>query len=767
MVYSLGMIEFRDFYHLPELNPLLEQISKDDEPGIVIVAGVNARPALKNRGGLFSYSGRTIIFDILLQNMMKAHPYKQAIYVTQDRASARPPRELRHRIQLGLVDSPEMYNGQLENAVRRRPGLLAIDRLDMTSAQVAFAAAKDGLCVLAQFDTVLWGSEVFAHLLDLGVLKEQQSCLKWVVSVQRMPALCPECKVLVTPAVHQFELFKHRFPHFSHLISSESFRFYQPGTCPRCQNTGRSSDIAVFDIYHPRGGEAIQERDSLLPMDEYMFRLVMSGHLALDDLLSYEKNLLRRTYTLLNTSEAAPTETNTNLGRKLAELEAANQVLLKRTEVMISLQDTAQLLTTSTHLDDLATRVCSKASDLCGANRAILYYLRSTVTAEPKAEVLAVAGWNKTLIHQQFEAKLILDARLGTKPVQVTSLPVEWLPPELKKDASELQACLTVPLVAQQQRVGLMIVHSTQKKFFSPGDIALLQTFANQAALAIQREGLIDELQGKITQLEAAQVELVKKERLEGELELARQVQQSFLPRVFPDLPGFAFAAKYKPARQVGGDFYDVIALDVDQQGKAQRFGIVIADVSDKGMPSALYMALTRSLLLAESQRATSPRLVLLNVNRLLLELGQSGIFVSVFYAIIDPNSRQMTYARAGHDRPIRLRQGQGQFLGGSGAVLGILADSDLRLTEEQIDLQPGDRFVLYTDGLTDATNPEGDFFGLNRLKEFLQRHPPASPVELCTAVFTEIDAHQGNVDQFDDMTLLVMEVKQTDSHQS
>ena len=185
---------------------------------------------------------------------------------------------------------------------------------------------------------------------------------------------------------------------------------------------------------------------------------------------------------------------------------------------------------------------------------------------------------------------------------------------------------------------------------FSPKEVSLLRTLAQQAALGIQRARLVSDLRDKIDQLERAQQQLVQKERLERELELARQVQQSMLPRSFPHLPGFHFVARNEPARQVGGDFYEVIRLDED------RFGVAIADVSDKALPAALYMALTRSLLRAEAPRQPSPQAVLSNINRLLLELGDGNSFVTLFYAVVDGNSRRMVYSRAGHDRPLLLR---------------------------------------------------------------------------------------------------------------
>jgi serine phosphatase RsbU (regulator of sigma subunit) len=324
-------------------------------------------------------------------------------------------------------------------------------------------------------------------------------------------------------------------------------------------------------------------------------------------------------------------------------------------------------------------------------------------------------------------------------------------------EGANLRAGLYIPLVAQEALVGLMVVHSTRKPAFTPGEVALIQTFANQAALAIQRTGLVEQLRAKIEALEAAQAELVQKERLERELELARQVQQSLLPRDFPQVSGFQFAARYEPARQVGGDLYDVIPLD------GERFGVAIADVSDKGMPAALYMALTRSLMLAEARRETSPGEVLRRINRLLLELSQPGMFVTVFYAVVDRSAGLLTYASAGHERPLLLRGGELRELEGAGNPLGILPEEEFEIHEGIVALQADDRLVLYTDGLADVVSRDGQLFDRARLKAIVQAHAGLLPADLCEAVFAALLAYQGGGEQFDDMAMLVMRVVPVD----
>jgi sigma-B regulation protein RsbU (phosphoserine phosphatase) len=177
-------------------------------------------------------------------------------------------------------------------------------------------------------------------------------------------------------------------------------------------------------------------------------------------------------------------------------------------------------------------------------------------------------------------------------------------------------------------------------------------------------------------------------------------------------------------------------------------------------MPAALYMALTRSLLLAESRRDPSPCAVLANVNRLLLELGEPNMFVTIFYGIVDGADRHMIYARAGHDFPLLLRKGAVQPLRGEGACLGILDPAELQLGEEQLTLAPGDRLVLYTDGLKDVMSPDGQLSDRARLESLLRANASLGPRELCAAVFDGLSAYQGGAEQYDDMTLLIVGVE-------
>ena len=259
------------------------------------------------------------------------------------------------------------------------------------------------------------------------------------------------------------------------------------------------------------------------------------------------------------------------------------------------------------------------------------------------------------------------------------------------------------------------------------------------------------ELEQAYYELQAAQAALVEKEGLDRELELARELQQSILPNHCPLVPGFHCAASSRPARHVAGDFYDIIRLDNG------RVGLVMADVSDKGMAAALYMALTRSLIQAEARRSSSPREVLLSVHKLLREMSQADMFVTVFYGVLDPAQGTLRYARAGHDYPLLFSPDSGQCrsLDGKGMLLGLW--EEVELEEAKVQLGPGDVLLLYSDGVTDASSPSGEFFGVERLCETAGAAADMGAQDLADHIFERVDRFQAGAAQHDDMTLMVV----------
>lgn len=258
------------------------------------------------------------------------------------------------------------------------------------------------------------------------------------------------------------------------------------------------------------------------------------------------------------------------------------------------------------------------------------------------------------------------------------------------------------------------------------------------------------ELSKAYADLQAAQAELVQSARMKRDLEVAAQVQRSILPATLPQVKGLSFAAHARPAREVGGDFYDVFQLD------DQHLGVLIADVSDKSIHAAFFMAISRALFLTEARRTLSPREVVVAVNDLLLDVSsEDNMFVTAFYGVLHMDTRQLTYVRAGHDRPVLYRaNGTLDVLEGAGRFLGMLPD--LSVEERTIELGAGDRLVMYSDGVPDANNRAGERYGLDRLRTGVKPPHTDRADDLAAAILADVLAFQQDAPQFDDITLLV-----------
>jgi phosphoserine phosphatase RsbU/P len=253
-------------------------------------------------------------------------------------------------------------------------------------------------------------------------------------------------------------------------------------------------------------------------------------------------------------------------------------------------------------------------------------------------------------------------------------------------------------------------------------------------------------------ELQAAQAQIIEKEKLERELQLAQHIQMSMLPSGLPETHGFDFGARILPARTIGGDLYDFVPIN-----QAGAIGVLIGDVSDKGVPAALFMALTRSLLRAEASLGLPPAEVLQLVNRHLLEMNKSKMFVSMLYGILNPETRDFRYARAGHEIPLMIDSaGNIHKIGYSpGQLIGIFPEP--LLDEQSVKIPDGATLLLFTDGVTDANNSDGAFFGNERLQEALQTHRDCTAQEICDNIFAEIIAFQGHAPQMDDITLVAV----------
>jgi sigma-B regulation protein RsbU (phosphoserine phosphatase) len=299
------------------------------------------------------------------------------------------------------------------------------------------------------------------------------------------------------------------------------------------------------------------------------------------------------------------------------------------------------------------------------------------------------------------------------------------------------------PLAVKGEFLGVMLVEEEDQKKGTPSlhirekRIEIVKGITQQAAIAIKNDLL--------------QEEAVKSESIERELQLAKEIQATFLPHQLPDLPGWELNTYWQPAHQVGGDFYDLLLLD------DQHFGIVIADVADKGMPGALFMTLIRTLLRAAAKDQLSPAAVLKQVNELLVPDSKNSMFVTIFYGVISLDSGKFLYANAGHNPPIIKRVDSDELieLPFTSVPLGIFEDYQVEEKEQLIN--HGDWVFLYTDGITEAFSAKNEMFGTERLYQLLLHDGYSSSIEFLKRVENAVSDFTQGVEISDDITMAVI----------
>ena len=441
-------------------------------------------------------------------------------------------------------------------------------------------------------------------------------------------------------------------------------------------------------------------------------------------------------------SYAAVAIENARLYDSAQEQAYASAALLQVAQAVVSLND----------LDEILGTIIRIMPILVGVDHCVLYLWDSDKEAFCPYEEYGLSEEDELEFWESdypLQASPLLDAahdqaRLLAMPVDPEASLQDWLKLQSLDDASESaalagnrQLLLAVPLLIKNDIFGILLVQEAPGGLrFRARRLDIINGITQQAALAVQN----DRLQG----------EKVLRERLETEAQLARQIQQTFIPETMPLLSGWELAARWRTARQVGGDFYDVIELP------DKRIGLFIADVADKGMPAALFMALTRTLVHAAVASTESPAEALRRVNDLLIPDTQQGMFVTAVYAVLYPKTGKLVYANAGHNPPLwSTRDGKIERLTRTGMALGVIEGEQVE--ERSIKLAEGDCLLLYTDGLNESFSPEGDIFGEERIISALQAGKDKSAERLLQGIESDLDEFVGDEDQADDLTMLLL----------
>jgi serine phosphatase RsbU (regulator of sigma subunit)/putative methionine-R-sulfoxide reductase with GAF domain len=437
-------------------------------------------------------------------------------------------------------------------------------------------------------------------------------------------------------------------------------------------------------------------------------------------------------------SYAAVAIENARLYDSAQEQAYASAALLQVAQAIVSLND----------LDEMLGTIIRIMPILVGVQRAALYQWDAEKELYRPSQQYGLSEedepvfWNRSFSPGEFA---FLDSCRDASGMMACELPDErglntWLAIDPAQDVNlgNPGALLyAVPIAVKNDLYGVILIEESQGGLrFRSRRLEIITGIAQQAALAIQNDLL--------------QREMVARERLETEVQLARQIQQTFIPETLPQYSNWELAARWKTARQVGGDFYDVFELS------NKRLGLFIADVADKGVPAALFMALTRTLVRAAVLENTSPADALCRVNELLLPDTKQGMFVTAVYAVLDMNTHELTYVNAGHNPPLWIKcDGVVERLTRTGVALG--ASEEAKYTERVIRFDVADSLLLYTDGLTESFNMDGEFFGEERLLEALQANLCSTAAELMDVVEGALLNFVKDMPPADDLTMLVL----------
>ena len=407
----------------------------------------------------------------------------------------------------------------------------------------------------------------------------------------------------------------------------------------------------------------------------------------------------------------------------------------RKAQEVSSLQYFSKLITEVLDFNDLAETVTDIATKVCNADAAWIIW------KEPK-EFSTIALKNIGYVDAREISNFIyrrINNNSGGK-TEIFSLEQFEKFSSLSENYFSAAAC---PLKTHMEIKGYLIVSKKNNSIFNDEDINAINTFSDYAAVAIDNSRLVEES--------------IEKERLEKELDVAREVQRKILPLRLPEYENLDISSVFIPAFEVGGDYYDFFEIS------RQKLGFVIADVSGKGISAAFIMAEVKGIFESLSKTITKPRDILISANIILKRALNRNSFVSASYGIVDTEKGTLTISRAGHCPAILVRDGKAEILKPSGIGLGLnfTEHFDNSLDETEIHLNEEDLIVLYTDGITEAKNKELEDFGTQKFEQILIDNSKSTPDEIANAVIREVTVFSQSHSQYDDITLVILKWKQ------
>jgi phosphoserine phosphatase RsbU/P len=412
----------------------------------------------------------------------------------------------------------------------------------------------------------------------------------------------------------------------------------------------------------------------------------------------------------------------------------------RQARILLLLNEIARELSSILNLDELLSRVAELL------RRLIDYQMFSILLLDASGEKLQHRF--SLRFHENIHLKNEVPLGRGlvghaAESKQAILVPDVSKDPRYVEGNPETRSELVVPLIYKDKVIGVLDLEHTRRGYFTDDHRRTMMTLAAQVAIAIENARLYEEIARQ-------------ERRLERDLALARELQMRLLPQTLPKLAHLELAAKFVPARAIGGDLYDFIPYSLS------RLGIVIGDVSGKGAPAAIYAALVSGILRSHAPIEPGPAEMLRAVNLSLAERRIEAQFVSLIYAVWDDQHRTLLVANSGLPRPIHVHAGKNHVIEATGLPLGLFDDANY--DEFRFKMKPGDMFVFFSDGILDARNRHGELFGRRRVEKLIAECLRQSADCIVDTLFKAVAEHSAGVETFDDQTIVAIKVKDDDA---
>ncbi len=408
----------------------------------------------------------------------------------------------------------------------------------------------------------------------------------------------------------------------------------------------------------------------------------------------------------------------------------------RQARILLVLNEIARELSSILNLDELLSRIAELL------RRLIDYQMFSILLVDPTGEKLQhrfSLRFNEN-VHTKGDIALgkglVGYAAQTRQAVLVADVSKD---PRYIEGNPETRSELAVPLIYKDKVIGVLDLEHTRRGFFTDDHRRTMMTLAAQVAIAIENARLYEEIARQ-------------ERRLERDLALARELQMRLLPQALPKVKHLDLAAKFSPARAIGGDLYDFIPYSLS------RLAMVVGDVSGKGAPAAIYAALVSGILRSHAPIEPGPAEMLSAVNLSLAERRIEAQFVSLIYAVWDDEQRTLLVANSGLPRPVLVRNGKTSPIEATGLPLGLF--DDVSYDEFRFDMHPGDIFVFFSDGILDARNRKGELFGRTRVEKIIAECASQSAQCVVDSLFKAVSEHSAGVETFDDQTVLAIKVR-------